>query len=328
MTIRIYCALLLACCVPRAAATDAVTFATNWYAQAEHGGFYQAQAEGIYERYGLDVTIRMGGPQVNGLQLLAAGQVDFLMGVPISSVHAVAEGLPVVSVAAIFQKDPLVIIAHPDVRSLDDIARQQQALFVSSSAYSSYFPWLKARYGFRDDMARPYSFSVMPFLKNPQSAQQGLLTSEPFAISQSGLMPQVFLMSDFGYPPYAETIETTHAMLNEKPDVVRRFVRASIEGWVSYLANPAAGNRLIVQDNPEMTEEQLYFGLEAMRTYGIVAGGDAVQGGIGVMTHERWQKLYDFLREASLLTQALDIHQVYSLDFLPASPLLADTFHQ
>ncbi|MDK2776927.1 MAG: ABC transporter substrate-binding protein [Pseudomonadota bacterium] len=296
-------------------AAEKVIFTTNWYAQAEHGGFYQAKASGIYAHYGLDVDIRMGGPQVNGLQLLAAGKTDFLMGVPMSTVHAVAEGVPVVAVAATFQKDPVVVIAHPGVHSLQEIAAEKLDFYRSPSAASSYFPWLKKRFGFSDSMSRPYNFSVTPFLVNPRSAQQGLVTSEPFAIRQAGVTPALFLLADEGYPPYAETIETSRRLLAEKPDVVRRFVAASMQGWVSYLDNPQAGNALIKQDNPQMTDEQLAFGVNTLKEYGIVLGGDAAQHGPGVMTHARWQELYDFMTAAGLLAKDVDIRQVYSLDF-------------
>ncbi|MBL34122.1 MAG: nitrate ABC transporter substrate-binding protein [Oceanospirillaceae bacterium] len=300
-----------------AQANEKIVFATNWYAQAEHGGFYQAIAEGIYAQHGLDVEIRMGGPQVNGMQLLAAGQVDFLMGVPISTVHAVAEGIPVVAVAATFQKDPAVVIAHSHITSLADVGVHQLTFYMSPSANTSYFPWLKSEFGFTDNMAKPYNFSVTPFLVNKQSAQQGLVTSEPFAIQKAGVTPSVFLMADYGYPPYAETIETTRSMIDNHPDLVRRFVKASMLGWQSYLNDPAAANALIKRDNPEMTDEQLAFGIATLKQYGIVTGGDAQQHGPGVMTGERWQALYDFMHKGGLLNKAVDIQQVYSLDFLP-----------
>jgi len=296
-----------------------IVFATNWYAQAEHGGFYQAIAEGIYRDYGLDVEIRMGGPQVNGMQLLAAGKVDFLMGVPMSTVHAVAEGIPVVAVAATFQKDPAVVIAHPGVHSLQEVGEKQLVFYMSPSANTSYFPWLKAEFGFTDKMAKPYNFSVTPFLLNKNSAQQGLVTSEPYAIEKAGIKPAVFLMADYGYPPYAETIETTRALLENNPDIVRRFVAASMQGWLSYLHNPAPGNALIKKDNPEMTDEQLAFGVSTLKHYAIVTGGEAQQRGPGVMTDERWQELHDFMKEAGLLKKSVNISAVYTLDFLPGN---------
>ncbi|MDK2776932.1 MAG: ABC transporter substrate-binding protein [Pseudomonadota bacterium] len=301
---------------------DKVVFGTNWFAQAEHGGFYQAKATGIYEKYGLDVDIKMGGPQVNGMQLLVAGRVDMLMGYPMSSVKAVSEGLPVVTVAAVFQKDPQAIIAHPGVTSLQEIADKKMPTYIATSAHTSFYPWLKAKYGFSDDMVRPYTFSVAPFLADKSIVQQGYVTSEPFAIQQGGVTPAVFLMADFGYPPYAETIETTQKMISKNPDVVKRFVQATMEGWVSYFSDPAAGNKLIKEANPEMTDEQLAFSIETLKKYKLVNGGSAATEGIGTMTDARWSVLYNLMQKEGLLEKDVDISSVYSLDFLPEEPVL------
>ena len=301
---------------------EKITFGTNWFAQAEHGGFYQAKATGIYEKYGLDVDIKMGGPQVNGMQLLVAGRVDMLMGYPMASINAVSQGMPVITVAGVFQKDPQSIIAHPGVESLQEIADKKLPTYIATSAHTSFYPWLKAKYGFTDDMVRPYTFSVAPFLADDGIVQQGYVTSEPYAIKQGGVEPQVFLMADFGYPPYAETIETTQKMLKEKPEVVKKFVQATMEGWVSYFADRAPANKLIKKANPEMTDEQLAFSLETLKKYGLVTGGDAAEQGIGVMTDARWNKLYTLMKEEGLLKKDIDIKDVYSLDYLPEEPVL------
>ena len=301
---------------------EKITFGTNWFAQAEHGGFYQAKATGIYEKYGLDVDIKMGGPQVNGMQLLVAGRVDMLIGYPMASINAVSQGMPVITVAGVFQKDPQSIIAHPGVESLQEIADKKLPTYIATSAHTSFYPWLKAKYGFTDDMVRPYTFSVAPFLADDGIVQQGYVTSEPYAIKQGGVEPQVFLMADFGYPPYAETIETTQKMLKEKPEVVKKFVQATMEGWVSYFADPAPANKLIKKANPEMTDEQLAFSLETLKKYGLVTGGDTAEQGIGVMTDARWNKLYTLMKEEGLLKKDIDIKDVYSLDYLPEEPVL------
>ena len=297
-------------------------YGTNWFAEAEHGGFYQAKAMGIYKKYGLDVDIKMGGPQVNGMQLLVAGRIDMLMGYPMSSVNAVSQGLPVVTVAAVFQKDPQAIIAHPNIKSLKEIADKKLPVYVATSAYTSFYPWLKANYGFTDSMARPYTFSVAPFLANKGVAQQGYITSEPFAIEKGGVKPSIFLMADYGYPPYAETIETTQKMLKQHPDVVRRFVKATMEGWASYMKDPAPGNALIKKVNPQMTDAQLAFSIAMMKKYHLLDGGDAKKGGIGVMTNARWTQLYDLMKKEKLLTKDINIKDVYSLDYLPKPPVL------
>jgi len=301
---------------------DKVTFGTNWFAQAEHGGFYQAQATGIYEKYGLDVEIKMGGPQVNGMQLLVAGRIDMLMGYPMASIKAVSEGMPVVTVAGVFQKDPQAILAHPGVESLKEMADKKMPVYIGTSAHTSYFPWLKSNFGFTDDMVRPYTYSVAPFLADDGVAQQGYVTSEPFAMEKGGVKPAIFLMADFGYPPYAETIETTQKMLKKNPDVVKRFVQATMEGWVSYFKDPAPGNKLIKEANTEMTDEQLAYSLEKMKEFSLVTGGDAEKGGIGVMTDARWEKLYQLMKEDKLLDKDVNVKDVYSLDYLPEQPVL------
>lgn len=315
-------ASLLALSPASAKELDKVVFGTNWYAQAEHGGFYQALATGLYEEYGLDVEIRMGGPQVNGTQLLVSGRYDLLMGYPIGNINAVEKGLPVMTVAASMQGDPQALIAHPHVKSIEQIRDEGLPVYIATFAHSTFWPWLKAEYGFKDDVVRPYTFSVAPFLSNKDTVQQGYLSSEPFAIRKGGIEPNVFLLSDYGYPPYATTIETTTDMIEERPGVVKRFVQASMEGWKSYLENPAPGNELIMQENPEMTPEQIAYGIEKMKEYELVTGGDAQTMGIGVMTEERWQKIKDFMVEADLASEDLDLGKVYTLDFLPEEPVL------
>ena len=301
---------------------DKVVFGTNWYAQAEHGGFYQALATGIYENYGLDVEIKMGGPQVNGTQLLVSGRYDLLMGYPIGNINAVEKGLPVKTVAASMQGDPQSLIAHPHVESREQIKEEGLPVYLATFAHSTFWPWLKAEYGFEDDVVHAYTFSVVPFLTDENIVQQGYLSSEPFAIEKGGVKPNVFLLSDYGYPPYATTIETTTDMIKERPDVVKRFVQASMEGWKSYLESPAKGNELIMQENPEMTPEQLAYGLEKMKEYELVTSGDAQTKGIGVMTDERWARIKNFMVEAGLASADLDMSDVYTLEFLPETPVL------
>lgn len=291
-----------------------LVFTTNWYAEAEHGGFYQAVAEGIYRKHGLDVEIRMGGPQVNGLQILVARQADLFMGYDIQTVQAVTQGLPVVTVAATFQKDPAAIIAHPDVKALDDL--KGRPIFISPASHTTFWPWLKARYGFTDAQLRPYSFSVQPFLVDKRAAQQGYITSEPYSIEKAGIKPSVFLLADLGYPPYAETIVVTRGTLAARKDAIRRFIRASAEGWKSYLADPAPGNALIKLDNPRIEDGLIAFGVARIKEYGIVTGGDAATLGIMSMTDTRWAKTAEFMRSAGLVKPGFDIQKAYTLDLV------------
>jgi NitT/TauT family transport system substrate-binding protein len=297
-----------------AQAPQKLDFLTNWFAEAEHGGFYQAIAEGIYRKHGLDVTVRMGGPQVNGMQLLLAGQADLFMGYDIQVLLGRQENLPLVTVAATFQKDPVVLIAHPDVKRIEDL--KGRPIYISAASNTTFWPWLVARYGFTDDQKRPYSFSVQPFLADKRSATQGYATSEPFLVEKAGVKPAVFLLADLGYPPYAQTVVATEGFLAKNGDAVRRFVRATAEGYRSYLANPAPANGLIRKANPEMTEDLLAFGVQTMRAYGIVGGGDAAKQGIMTMTDARWKQTFDFMVKAGLLKSSVDYRKAYSLDYV------------
>ncbi len=316
--VRGWCGLMMMAVVVgmmgSAHAADKVLFVTNWFAQAEHGGFYQALAEGTYQRYGLDVTIKMGGPQINVYQLLLAGQADFAMGYDIATLNAVAQGLPLVTVAATFQADPAVLIAHPDVKDIVDL--KTRTLLIGQASETTFWPWLKAKYGFTDAQKRPYSFSVQQFLVDKNIAQQGYATSEPYSIEKGGVNPKVFLLAASGYPPYAETIVTLARTVKEKPDLIRRFVEASALGWKSYLANPAPGNALIKRDNPEIEDGLLAFSVARMKDFGLVTGGEAARQSILTMTDARWKQTFDFMAQAGLIKRDVDYRRAYTLEFV------------
>lgn len=229
---------ILALATPAAAETlDKVSFGTNWVAEAEHGGFFQALADGTYRRYGLDVTIVPGGPNVNNRILLIAGKLDFFMTAnTLQSFDAVANKVPVVAVAAMFQKDPQVFLAHPEskVTKLEDL--KPLTLFVSKEGIGSYFQWLKSDYGFSEDKVKPYTFNAQPFLADPKSAMQGYVSSEPYAVEKrAGFKATVLLLADYGFDAYSTLIETRLNLVDSKPDLVQRFVDASIVGWYNYL---------------------------------------------------------------------------------------------
>lgn len=293
-----------------------LVFATDWLAQAEHGGFYQAVAEGTYRKHGLDVQIRMGGPQVNGLQLLAAGQLDIAMADALQVLSAIEQNVPVVAFAATFQKNPTVLISHPGVNRLEDLKGKPVA--VAAASNTTFWPWLRQKYGFTDSQKRPYGFSVQPFLADRTLSQQGFATSEPFSIEKGGVRPVVFLLADFGYPPYSEALVVTHQTLTSQKDALERFLRASAEGWRSYLANPAPGNALIKQANPQMSDDLLAYGVRKLNEYGIVTGGDGRRLGLLTMTDGRWQATIDFLRSSGLAKPNVDYRRAYTLDLVKA----------
>ncbi len=307
-------ALAFAAFAAHAQAPARIVFGTNWLAEAEHGGFYQAVAEGIYQRHGLDVTIRMGGPQVNPLQLLVAGQLDVAMGDDLQTLAALEQGLPITTIGATFQKNPTVIIAHPGVRSLGDLKGQPIAIGAASN--TTFWPWLKDKFGFTDAQKRPYAFSVQPFLADPRLAQQGFATSEPFSIEKGGVQPVVFLLADLGYPTYSESLVVRQSAVRERGDALRRFLQASAEGWKSYLANPAPAHGLIKRDNPQMSDELLAYGHRKLNEYAIVAGGDAPGAGLLTMTDARWRATLAFVQSAGLGKPGFDYRPAYTLELI------------
>ncbi len=291
-----------------------LVFGTDWFAQAEHGGYYQAIAEGTYKKHGLDVSITMGGPQVNGLQLLLAGKIDLYMGYAIQAIKVQEQGLPVVAIAATFQKDPTVIISHPGVSKLADL--KGKPIAISAASDNTFWPWLRASLGFTDAQKRPYGFSVQPFLADKRLSQQGFATSEPYSIEKGGVKPVVFLLADNGYPSYAETVVATRDSIAKRGDALKKFVQASAEGWKSYLANPAPGNALIKKDNPQMENDLIAFGIARMKEYALVTGGDAGKQGILTMTDDRWKKTWDFMLGAKMVDAKVDYRKAYTLDMV------------
>jgi NitT/TauT family transport system substrate-binding protein len=286
-----------------AQAQEKLTYMTNWYAQAEHGGFYQAVATGIYKKYGLDVTIKMGGPQVNIMQMLGAGQTDCIMGSSdLQIMRARSNGLPVVTLAASFQKDPQVLIAHEDVKKFEDM--KGKTILIASSAREGYWLWLKNKYGFADEQTKPYTFNIQPFVADKNTVQQGYLTSEPFAVQKAGVKANTFLFADQGWPAYSTTISCLEETIKTKPKAMEAFVKGTMEGWKSFLADPAPASALIKKDNPNMTDEQLAYSVAKLKEMGIVTGGGAAKSGIGSMDETRIKANYDFLVGNKLLDPA------------------------
>ena len=301
-----------------AQAQEKFTYLTNWYAQAEHGGYYQAVATGLYKKEGLDVTIKMGGPQVNGMQLLAAGQTDCFMGYDVQTMKGWENGITSVTVAASFQKDPQVLIGHPGVvNKMEDL--KGKTILISSAANTSYWPWLKTTYGLSDSQARPYTFNIQPFVADKNVVQQGYLSSEPYAIEKEAkIKPNVFLMSDHGWPPYSTTIVCMEKTVRERPKAVAAFIKATMEGWKSYLkGDPAPANAMIKKDNPNMTDDKIANGIKLLNETGMVFGGDAAKLGIGVITDERMKKTYDMMVAMKLLDPAkVDLKKTYTTQFV------------
>jgi NitT/TauT family transport system substrate-binding protein len=298
---------------------DKVSFGTNWVAEAEHGGFFQAVADGTYRKYGLDVTIVPGGPNVNNRILLIAGKLDFFMAAnTLMSFDAVTNKVPVVSVAAVFQKDPEVLLTHPELKAtkLEDL--KPLTIFVSKEGMTSYFQWLKSEFGFNEKNVRPYNFNPQPFIATANSAMQGYVTSEPYSVEKSaGWKPTIFLLSDYGYNSYSTLIETRQEMVDKKPDLVQRFVDASMIGWYNYLyGDNSAANAMIKKLNPEMTDDLLAHSIKAMKEYGIVDSGDSLKNGIGAMTDDHVTSFFEKMVRAGVVGPDIDYRKSYTLRFV------------
>ena len=318
-------ALLLCACSPAKPPAPAgpgrtsIRFATDWRAEAEHGGFYEALANGEYARRGLDVKFIQGGPGVNVPQLLAAGSADLGIGSNAFIVMNLAqEGVPLKAVAAAFQKDPQVLIAHPGagVETLADL--KGRPILLADASITAFWVWLKAKYGFTDDQVRKYTFNSGPFLADKRAAQQGYVTSEPYTLEkQAGLKPKVFLLADNGYPGYAAMILAPDSLISKNPAAVKAFVEASAAGWRDYLnGDPKPADALILKDNPEMTQDVLDQARAKLKSYGIVESGDAAAKGIGAMSDARWKTFYDMAAGQGVYPRSLDPRRAYTLQFV------------
>lgn len=304
-----------------AAAQDKVVFATNWKAQAAHGGFYQALADGTYRKHGLEVTIQQGGPQMNNRPLLPAGKIDFLMtGNLLHSLDNVKNGLPIVVVAAMFQKDPQALIAHPG-QGYESFAALAKApvVMVAKDGQFSWWQWLKVQHGFRDEQLKPYNYNLGPFLANKKAVQQGYSVAEPIYIENQGkFKPVVHLLADHGFSTYSTLIEARTDMVQKKPDLVKRFVEASILGWANYLyGDRKAANAMMMTENPEMTADELERSVALMKQQGVVDAGEAQTRGIGAMNEARIRDFYDKMVKAGLYKAGdVDLEKVAVYDFV------------
>jgi NitT/TauT family transport system substrate-binding protein len=302
-----------------ARANDKVTFGLDWKAEAEYGGYYQAVATGIYAKHGLDVTIQQGGPQVNHTQLLLAGRLDFnISSNAFLALNFVKENIPFRAVAGMFQKDPVVLIAHPGQGNDSFPALKGKPIMISADSRVGWWTFLKAKFGYSDSQIRPYTFNSAPFLADKTAVQQGYLGSEPFSIKEQGHFdPVVLLMADAGFKGYASMIATSDKKIEQQPELVKRFIDASIEGWYSYLySDPAPGNALIKQANPEMNDALIAYGIDSMKMHGILDSGDALTTGIGSMSAGRWADFYQTVSEQGVYPKGLDVTKAYTLQFI------------
>ncbi|MBQ0813207.1 MAG: ABC transporter substrate-binding protein, partial [Marinobacter sp.] len=293
-----------------------VTVSTTWYAQAEHGGFYAAKAMGLYEEQGLDVTIKMGGPQVNNVQLLMGGKMDFIMGYSLQSFNAVKEDIPLVTVAAFFQKDPQTLVVHKGAGndSLEDL--KGKSMRVPTAGRVAYWPWLKTEYGYTDEQLQAYDYSFAPFIRDEQAIQQGYVTNDGFFLEQAGVEGKSLLLANYGWKAYAATLDTTREMIEENPEVVQKMVTATALGWKAYFENPEPANALIKADNPEMQDELLAYTYAKMQEENMLLSDAAEGGRYGMMTVERWQTFFDDMIAAETLPEDLEWEKAFDPSFI------------
>lgn len=304
----------------RAQSLEKLSFHTDWRAQAEHGGYYQAIAAGLYRKAGIECELRPGGPSLNIGQLLLAGRVDMIMSNSFEAFTFVREGAPFFTIASIFQKDPQVLIAHPG-SGFDSFEKLKgRILLIGAGGRVTYWPYLRKKYGLKDEQLRPYNFQMAPFLANPNAVQQGFLSSEPYSIAQAlGREPEVMLLADAGFSAYQTTIAISRKLAQEKKDLIQRFVDATLEGWAQYLkGGPAteAANAMIKRDNPDQTDDRIAYAIKVLNRRGIVMSGDALTGGIGAMSDARWKGFYEQMADVDVLPRGLDVRQAYTLDFV------------
>jgi len=295
-----------------------VTVTTTWYAQAEHGGLYAAKAAGIYEQHGLDVTIKMGGPQVNNVQLLMAGKTDFSMGYALQTLNAVKQDIPMVTVAAWFQKDPQTLIVHEGagVDTLADL--EGKGIRMPTAGRVAYWPWMKAEFGYSDDQLRPYDYSLGPFIADPEAVQQGYITNDGYFLDKAGVKGKSLLLADFGWGAYSCTLDVTQQLVDENPEVVKAMVAATAEGWAAYFKDPAPANALIKEDNPEMQDDLLAYSIAKLQDDNILLAGDAEGGKYGNMTEAHWKSFFEDMVKAETLPADLEWQKAFDLTFVKA----------
>ena len=300
-----------------ALALDEITFGTNWVTEPEHGGFYQAVVDGTYEKYGLKVTIVPKAEE----QMLLGGKINFYMvGNLLQTFSAVEQNIPVMVVAAMFQKDPQIIMAHPEsgLKTFGDLAKLK-SMFIGDDLFASGYRWMMATFpGITEGQRKPYNYSVAPFLADKESGQQGYVTSEPFAVmKEGGFEPTVFLMADAGYTTYSTMIEGMADYVAANPDITKRFVEASIIGWYNYMyGDNKAANDWIKKDNPDMSDEQIAFTISQMKKYGLLVSGESEAGGIGCFSEAGVKAFYDKMVEAKVVKADLDLSKVYTTEYV------------
>lgn len=304
---------------PAAQAADKISFGLDWVAEPEYGGYYEAIAEGIYKKYGLDVTIIAGGPQVNTAQLLVLGKVDFdITSNAFLALNFAEQNIPCVVVAAGFQKDPDALIAHPGQGNDNFAALKGKPIAVSTDTRASWWLYLQNKYGYSDSQLRSYGFSLLPFFTNKQDIQEAYVTDEPYLVHQAtGEWPVVLSLPESGFDGYASLVATSEKLVKTNPALVQRFINASAQGWRDFLyKDPKPAFAAIKQANPDMTDGLMQYGYDQLKARGIVDSGDTKTLGIYAMTDARWAGFFNQMVKAGLYSPSMNYKAGYTLQFV------------
>jgi len=301
-------------------ANNKMIFATNWVAQPEHGGFYQALVDDEYSKCGLNVEIIQGGPNSNNRAKLITKKIDLYMGGNlIQLINARSENIPIKMVASFFQKDPQIIISHPDgnLKNWESI-KDADPIFISDLGLVTFYKWMEKEYGFKSSKRRPYLFNPSPFLANVNSAQQGYLTSEPYVIKRElGIEPNIFLLAEHGFDTYATTIEVLDETITNRQEDIQCFIDASEIGWRNYLyGDSSKANELIKKENPDMTDEKINYSISKLKQYGIVDSGDTLKNRIGYFSPKRIQAFYKKMLEYDVVKELDNIDDIFTQKFI------------
>ncbi|WP_211747488.1 ABC transporter substrate-binding protein [Paenibacillus sp. Marseille-Q4541] len=292
-----------------------ITQVTNWFAQPEHGGQYTALAKGYYKEEGIDMTIEPGGPQVSSMQIVASGKAQFGMGQADEVLTARDSGIPIVAIAAVFQKSPQAMLFHADadIADFEDLNGRN----VYTAPGSGYWDFIKKKYSLNEVKDLAYTGQFVNFIEDKNAVTQSYITSEPFTLKQQGVETRYLLTYDAGFQPYSNVLFTTEDFLKEYPDVVKGYLAASVKGWNYYKDNYEEMNEVLKEKNPDLTLEGMKYGAE--QEMQLIFTEETDVNGMGSMTEERWTKLQNDMYDLGLLKNKEDITGAFTTEYLPAA---------
>jgi len=297
---------LLAACPRGQAPSGAVQLALDWFAEAEHGGFFAARAEP-----GLQLELLPGRPDAPVIPQVAAGRCEFGISDAATILAARAQQVPVVAVFAALQTSPRCILVRADgPQRLADLRDMTLAMNVREP----YSQFLQREVGLEGVAVVPYSGNIAPFLADPRAAQQAYVFSEPLVAARHGVETRCLMLAELGFNPYAGVVIAHERTVAERPELLHRLVGALSRGWERYLQDPEPANAEIHAANPEMDRETLRRGAAALAPLVAVPGGRP-----GMMTLARWQALHSQLAALGIhADDALDPARAFTTEFLPA----------